>query len=107
MSIRIQLGNTPLTSAATVLRWGLSQPRSGPILLAMKNKRAVGLFFVISGLALALSARGAEPTAFELAKEANRYVGEQAKDKIVQIRSEKSVGSMSPNIWYVVIYDPT
>jgi hypothetical protein len=73
----------------------------------MKNKRAVGLFFVISGLALALSARGAEPTAFELAKEANRYVGEQAKDKIVQIRSEKSVGSMSPNIWYVVIYDPT
>jgi hypothetical protein len=56
---------------------------------------------------LALSARGAEPTAFELAKEANRYVGEQAKDKIVQIRSEKSVGTIAPNIWYVVFYDPT
>src|SRR5439155_11278759 len=34
-------------------------------------------------------------------------VGEQAKDKIVQIRSEKSVGSVNPNIWYVVLYDPT
>jgi len=73
----------------------------------MKNKWTVRSFFVVSGLALAVSARGAETTAFELAKEANRYVGEQAKDKIVQIRSEKSVGSMAPNIWYVVIYDPT
>ncbi|HTL17277.1 MAG TPA: hypothetical protein VL793_08570, partial [Patescibacteria group bacterium] len=43
-----------------------------------------------------------EPTAFELIKEGNRYVGEQAKDRIVQIRSEKSVGTMTPNIWYVV-----
>jgi hypothetical protein len=48
-----------------------------------------------------------EPTAFELIKEGNRYVGEQAKDRIVQIRSEKSVGTMTPNIWYVVFYDPT
>ena len=46
-------------------------------------------------------------TAFELLKEANRYVGEQAKDKVVQIRSEKSIGSLTPNIWYVVLYDPT
>src|SRR5207248_11216123 len=37
----------------------------------------------------------------------NKYVGEQAKDKIVQIRSEKSVGSLTPTIWYVVFYDPT
>jgi hypothetical protein len=40
-------------------------------------------------------------------KEGNRYVGEQAKDKVVQIRSEKSVGSLVPKIWYVVYYDPT
>src|SRR5678815_396045 len=46
-------------------------------------------------------------TAFELLKEANRYVGEQARDKVVQIRSEKSIGTMSPNIWYVVLYDST
>jgi len=45
-------------------------------------------------------------TAFELAKEGNRYIGEQAKDKVVQIRSEKSIASLTPDIWYVVYYDP-
>lgn len=55
----------------------------------------------------ALTARAGEPSAFDLIKEGNRYVGEQAKDRIVQIRSEKSVGSLTPNIWYVVYYDPT
>jgi len=55
----------------------------------------------------ALAAHAGEPSAFDLVKEGNRYVGEQAKDRIVQIRSEKSVGSLTPNIWYVVYYDPT
>ncbi len=45
-------------------------------------------------------------TAFELAREGNRYVGEQSKNKIVQIRSEKSIASLTPNIWYVVYHDP-
>ena len=54
---------------------------------------------------LAATARAADPTAFELIKEGNRYVGEDAKDKVVQIRSEKSVGGLTPNIWYVVFYD--
>jgi hypothetical protein len=58
-------------------------------------------------LVLALSARGSESTAFALIKEGNRYVGEQSKDRIVQIRSEKSVGTLTPNIWYIVFYDPT
>jgi hypothetical protein len=53
------------------------------------------------------SLRAADLTAFELIKEANRYVGEQAKDKVVQIRSEKSIGTLTPNVWYVVLYDPT
>ena len=61
----------------------------------------------LSAVTLGLTAQGGEATAFELAKEANRYVGEQAKDKVVQLRSEKSVGSLNPNIWYVVFYDPT
>src|SRR5215471_13771264 len=56
---------------------------------------------------LRLMGNAAELTAFELVKEANRYVGEQAKDKVVQIRSEKSVGRPTPNIWYIVLYDPT
>ncbi len=49
----------------------------------------------------------ASPTAYDLIKEGNRYVGEQAKDKVVQIRSEKSIGGLEPSIWYVVYYDPT
>ena len=56
--------------------------------------------------AVALSALAADPTAFELAKMGNQYVGVQSKDKIVQIRSEKSVGTLTPDIWYVVYYDP-
>src|SRR5438874_9348655 len=52
-------------------------------------------------------AHGADATALELAKEGNRYVGEQSKDKVVQIRSEKSVGTLTPNIWWVVYYDTT
>jgi hypothetical protein len=47
-----------------------------------------------------------EMTAFQLAKEGNHYVSEQSKDKVVQIRSEKSVASLTPNIWYIVYYDP-
>ena len=58
-------------------------------------------------LGVCIAARAAEPTAFELVKEANRYVGEQAKDRVVQVRSEKSIGTLTPNIWYVVLFDPT
>ena len=39
-------------------------------------------------------ARGAEPTAFELIKEGNRFLGEQSKDKVLEIRSEKSIGGL-------------
>ena len=68
-------------------------------------------FISVCAAALVLagtSAMGADnPTALELAKEGNRYVGEHAKDKVVQIRSEKSVGSLTPNVWYVVFFDST
>lgn len=46
-----------------------------------------------------------EPTAFKLIAEGNQYVSIEAKDKVVQLRSEKSVGGLTPNIWYVVYYD--
>lgn len=55
----------------------------------------------------AVATYAAQPTALELVKEGNRYVGEQAKDKVVEIRSEKSVADLNPNIWHVVFYDPT
>lgn len=58
-------------------------------------------------MGLAYSGQTEDLTALQLIKEANRYVGEQAKNKVVQVRSEKSVGSLTPAIWYVVFYDPT
>jgi len=54
----------------------------------------------------ALFAAEPDATAFELVKEGNRHVGEDAKGRVVQIRSEKSIGSLVPNIWYIVYYDP-
>ncbi|HTL56809.1 MAG TPA: hypothetical protein VL361_14105 [Candidatus Limnocylindrales bacterium] len=72
----------------------------------LKIKPAM-LAVCLASSVLAVGAAGAEPTAFDLIKEANRYVGEQSKDKVVQIRSEKSIGSITPTIWYVVLYDST
>jgi hypothetical protein len=54
----------------------------------------------------AWAASGAEPTAFELVKEGNRAIGEQSKDKVLGIHSEKSVASLTPNVWYVTYFDP-
>ena len=60
---------------------------------------------VVALSAMGLTLHAAEPTAFELVKEGNRYVGEDAKDKVVQIRSEKSIGGLTPSTWFVVYYD--
>src|SRR5277367_4187265 len=54
---------------------------------------------------LAGLARADHVTAFGLIKEGDRYVGEGVKDQVVQIRSEKSIGGLTPDIWYVVYYD--
>src|SRR6185295_7396753 len=70
----------------------------------IKNRRLLATALVFWGLVSVLNA--AEPTALELIKEGNRHVGEDAKDRVVEIRSEKSVGTLTPNIWYVVYYDP-
>ena len=75
----------------------------------MKMKLSGGKWLAALLLAGGLSqiaSLAAEPTAFELIKEGNRHVGEEAKGRVVQIRSEKSIGSLMPNIWYVVYYDP-
>jgi hypothetical protein len=64
---------------------------------------------VIAALALGTLCQAAladEATAFSLIKAANDYVGKDARDQVVQLRSEKSVNSLTPNIWYVVFYDP-
>lgn len=67
---------------------------------------AGGLAGAVFLLAHGLETGAAEMTAFQLAKEGNRYIGEDAKDKVSQIRSEKSVGTLTPNIWYIVYFDP-
>jgi hypothetical protein len=71
---------------------------------SIRNGLAVLLFLA---LPIAASAAAKEMTAFELVKEGNRYIGEHVRDKVVQIRSEKSVGGLTPTIWYVVYYDTT
>src|SRR5688572_19928044 len=70
--------------------------------------RHLGITFAICVLAAsALTASAKDVSAFDLAKEGNKYVGEQAKDKVVQIRSDKSIGTTTPNVWYVVYRDET
>ena len=70
-------------------------------------KMVTGLVLVGLWLAGAAGVRADEPTAFDLIKEGNKYVGEHAKDKVVEIRSERSIGGLTPSIWYVVYYDHT
>jgi hypothetical protein len=77
----------------------------------MSNNRKIP--FRLNWLALTLlltaagwSVRASDATAFDLIKEGNRYVGEEVKDQIVQIRSEKSIANLTPTVWYVVYYDP-
>jgi hypothetical protein len=73
--------------------------------MKMKLLNATGLKVLAAVGAMTQMAGAADLTAFQLAKEGNRYVSDEAKDKIVQIRSDKSVGSMTPIIWYVVYFD--
>lgn len=68
---------------------------------ALKTFAVVATTFAIVRVTLA-----ADPTAFELIKLGDQYVGVQSKDQVVQIRSEKSIGTLIPAIWYVVYYDP-
>ena len=74
----------------------------------MKMKSLTGKWLAALLLVGGLSqiANAGEPTAFDLVKEGNRHLGEEAKGRVVQIRSEKSVGGLTPNIWFIVYYDP-
>ena len=48
----------------------------------------------------------ADPTALNLVRKGNDYVGVQSKDKLLGIYSDKSVVTLAPNIWHVVYFDP-
>jgi hypothetical protein len=71
---------------------------------AILNRKFIGTIVVFGWLSR--MALASDPTALSLIKEANDYVGKDARDKVVQIRSDKSVGTLTPVIWYVVFYDP-
>jgi len=73
--------------------------------MKMKIRHGIWLGALVLARVLTQGTNAAETTAFQLAKEGNRYVSDEAKDKIVQIRSDKSVNSMVPIIWYVVYFD--
>src|SRR4051812_29051654 len=74
----------------------------------MKLSKLLILIIALSSAALPQPTRaaGKEPTALELFKDGNDYIGKEARDRLVQIRSEKSIGTLTPNIWYIVYYDP-
>jgi hypothetical protein len=74
--------------------------------MKMKSLTGTWLAAVLLAGGLSQAAHAGEPTAFDLVKEGNRHLGEDAKGRVVQIRSEKSVGGLTPNIWFVVYYDP-
>jgi hypothetical protein len=74
--------------------------------MKMKSLTGIRLAALLLAGGLGQIANAGEPTAFDLVKEGNRHLGEEAKGRVVQIRSEKSVGGLTPNIWYVVYFDP-
>jgi uncharacterized membrane protein YkoI len=73
----------------------------------MTAKPLCRLFAASISLGFVVAALASEPTAFDLIKEGNKYIGEQSKDRVVQIRSEKSVGGLTPKEWAVVYHDET
>src|SRR6185503_229570 len=52
-----------------------------------------------------ISARGAESTAFELMKEGDRLVADDARGRVLQIRSEQSTNGLIPRTWCIVYCD--
>jgi hypothetical protein len=72
--------------------------------MTLLNRKFVLVTLLACGLARI--AVGAEATGLSLIKDANEYVGKEARDHIVQVRSEKSINTLTPNIWYIVFYDP-
>ena len=71
--------------------------------MKMKQGIILGAVLALASSSIAL----AEPTALDLIKKGNDYVGMQSRDKVIQIYSDRSVASLEPNIWHVVYYDPS
>ena len=70
----------------------------------MKTKQGMVLGAVLVLVTACMAS--AEPTALDLVNKGDQYVGVQSKDKVIQISSDKSVATLTPNIWHIVYYDP-
>jgi hypothetical protein len=70
--------------------------------------RQLLIFAVVCGLAgmAWLRVNAAEPTALQLIKVGNQFVGEPSKDKVLEIYSDKSLVGLTPSVWYVDYFDP-
>jgi hypothetical protein len=72
------------------------------VFMKLKNGLMLGAVLGLATTRMAL----ADPTALQLVKNGDNYVGIQSKDKILEIFSDKSVAMLQPNVWHVVYYDP-
>jgi hypothetical protein len=63
--------------------------------------KAAAVFVAVMGGRLTAE----DPTAFQLIEQGNQYVSIEAKDRVVQVRSQKSVAGLTPTIWYIVYRD--
>jgi len=89
-----------------IFRFCCCRTRVYGVAMKMTVRLWIGIMAFAACSSLFTASAAEEKTAFALIKEGNRHVGEDAKDKVVQIRSEKSLGTLTPNIWYIVYYDP-
>ena len=97
------LGSRPRVFPVVTARSLFYTPRM-KIMTATLMRYCVLAALTLGGLCQ--TALAGDPTAFSLIKDANDYVGKDARDQVVQIRSEKSINSLTPIIWYIVFYDP-
>jgi len=72
----------------------------------IKSIFLAALAFTGSCLVAVSSFAAQEPTAFQLVKEGNHYIGEPSRDKVLEISSEKSIASLTPSLWTVEYFDP-
>jgi hypothetical protein len=75
--------------------------------MEMRGLKWMFVQFAVPVLVTCASAVGADsgPTALQLIETANESVGKENENKVLQIRSEKSIDGLTPNIWQLVYYD--
>ena len=83
----------------------LAVPRYTPPMKSRLLSPLATLALLLGASSQGLFAAGA--TAFDLAKEGDKVIPQQARDKITQIHSEKSTGTLVPDVWCIDYFDPT